>query len=144
MIDKEMRRSIRLSGLQGRNLSMGNAQWVTARYSCDLWDDFVLELYCRRKQHHRLVITNHSVRVAQKMLATLDISVFPVAERCTTPYKDAGAWSWMMRGLSSECFGSSESLRECASEKNRLYLARYETIETEPITIVSDASDAVL
>ncbi len=131
MKDDKMARLIRLSGLQSRCLSQDNIAWVRKVYGQE-WNERILELYCRRKWHHRLVITNHSVRVAQKMLNQLNIEVFPIAERLTTPTKDAGEWSWCMQTLTRMVYGSSEPLRVCARHDNTLYVGGYEEIGTEP------------
>ena len=128
MIDNEMCRSMRITGLQSRYLAKTHINWVRDKFHNDEWDEYIYEIYCRRKHHHRLVITNESVRVARKMLAELDVLVFPVAERLTTPYKDAGSWGWMMINLLHDYWGSSWSLRECGRKDRYLVQGQFNDI----------------
>ena len=129
----EMIRSMRISGLQSRNLAKINEKWVRDIFHNDEWDDFIYELYCKRKFHHRLVITNESVRVARKMQTELSILVFPCAERLTTPCKDAGAWGWVMYDMSHNYWGSPWSLRECSRKDRYLIQAQFNEVIPEKI-----------
>jgi len=131
--DREMTRSIRLHGLLGRNVSKRNVEFVWKTFNNEEWDKFICELYCRRKFHHRLVISNTAVRVCKKVQKELDILLFPVAERLTTPYKDAGAWSWQMGCLEHPGYhGSSWSLAECGRRDKYLVLSTDYYIEIIP------------
>ena len=126
-------RSMRIRGLQSRSLSKINEKWLRDTFHNDEWDDFIYELYCRRKYHHRLVITNESVRVARKLHEELDVLVFPCAERLTTPYKDAGSWGWIMTNLLREYWGSSWSIRECSRKDRYLVIGEFNDIIPEKI-----------
>lgn len=131
MIDDEMTRSVRMHGLLSRSLTAKNHSFVRKMFDNGEWDKFILELYCRRKFGHKLVITNIAVRVCKKIQHDLGILVFPLAHRCTTPYKDAGAWSWFMRELNGFDYGSSWSLRECAKKNVYLVMDRYREVIPE-------------
>lgn len=133
ILDKEMIRSVRINALLGRHIAQENIAFVMKTFDNDEWDDFIYELYCRRKLHHRLVISNTAIKVCRKIQKELDVLMFPVAERCTTSYKDAGAWSWFMRGLYPFHYGSSWSLRECARKDRCLVLGSYQEVIPETI-----------
>lgn len=133
-IDEDITRSVRLNLLFGRNVVKENVVFVNKMFNNDKWDTFVYKLYCRRKCGHRLVISNVAIRVCRKMLAELDILVFPVAERLTTPYKDAGAWGWQMWTLGYPFYyGSAWSLKECARKDRVLVEAPFQEIIPETI-----------
>jgi len=140
-MSSDMVRSIRITGLQSRSLSNANEQWLRDTFHNDEWDDFIYELYCRRKYHHKLTITNESVRTARKIHKELGELVFPCAERLTTPYKDAGSWGWLMYTVTKDVWGSPWSLRECSRKDRYLIQGQFNEIIPEKIGTVRTYSD---
>ena len=104
-----------LEKLFSKYLSTKNREFVLKEYSINEWQK-IIKLCGSR------LITNDSVKLAQKIYKSSGEIVFPIIFSRHAGYllKEMGAWSWIMYGLNLQEVGCTHTAADCLNKNNYL------------------------